>query len=391
MEGQRFLGKGGLLALIILQSMVIPISADLFIPALPNMTADLHTDQSVSTLAVTLFFLFMSIGILLLGTVSDKFGRKPVAIVCAAASCLFCLGCTFAPTIELVLLFRSLHGLTAGGVSSIAMALVKDCFKGDALRNALSMTQAMSLIAPLVAPLLGAAILQFGDWRTEFAALFVLMILVLAFSLFLTEPLAPEERIAGSELTALGGVIQYAKNRRYVGYTIFCGSVTATHMAFIALASFIFIDFFGTTETMFSIGFAAASLAAIAGPLVYMRAQSLSFDASSKMMLVTCAICGVLMLLFGGASPITFLVISMPCIFWTCFARASVSNELLSRTDTNIGAASSFINFANTGIGCFGMLAASIGVGDYIMLMGIIFLVASAFATLGYFIGRGAK
>ena len=388
--GQRILGKFGLLALIILQSMVIPISADLFIPALPGMTESLGTEQSLATLAVTLFFVFMSVGILLFGPVSDKVGRRPVAIGCAVASAVFCAGCALAPSIEVVLAFRSLHGLTAGGVTAMATALVKDCFKGDALRNALSITQAMSLIAPLVAPVLGAAILQVGDWRTEFAVLVVLMIFVFAFSLLLTEPLAREDRIEGVG-EALMGVVGFAKDRRYVGYVILCGSITATHMAFIALASYIFIDTFGMSEMLFGVFFAIASVAAIAGPLVYMRAQTLRFNASCKLMLAMCFVCGIAMALFGKLGPVAFLVTMMPCIFWTCFSRASVSNELLSRTDRNIGAAASFINFSNTAIGCLGMFATSLGFNDYIMVIAVIILVASTTATIGWLIGRSAQ
>ena len=385
---QRFLGKGGLIALIVLQSMVFPISSDLFIPALPGMTEALGTEQSVATLSVTLFFLFMAVGMLLFGPISDKFGRKPVAVGCAAASVLFCIGCAAAPSIGVVLAFRSLHGLTGGGVAAISMALVKDCFEGEALRSAISVTQAMSLVAPLVAPLLGAGILQFGDWRTEFIALVVLMAVVLAFSLFLTEPLAQEDRVQGNVGEALMGIVRFARNRLFIGFVIFCGAITATHMAFIAIASYVFIDFFGTSTTVFGIAFAIASVAAIAGPLAYMRARSLSFSSSCKAMLVAVPVCGVAMLLLGGTSAVAFLIIIMPCIFWTTFARASVSNELLSRTDRNIGAASSFINFMNVGIGCFGMFAMSLDVGNDILLIAVIMLIASVVAAGGWLIGR---
>lgn len=370
--------------------MVFPISSDLFIPALPGMTESLGTDQSVATLSVTLFFLFMAVGMLVFGPVSDKFGRKPVAVGCAAASVAFCVGCAAAPSIGVVLAFRSLHGLTGGGVAAIATALVKDCFEGEAMRRAISVTQAMSLIAPLVAPLLGAAVLQFGDWRTEFIALTALMVVVLVFSLLLTEPLGNEDRVEGSIGTALMGVVQFARRRVFVGFVIFCGAITATHMAFIAIASYVFIDHFETSEAMFGVAFAVASIAAIAGPLVYMRAKSLSFSASCKMMLVICPICGVAMLLLGGMSAVAFLIIAMPPIFCTTFARASVSNELLNRASSNIGAASAFMNFANVGIGCVGMFATSLEVSNDVMLIAVIFIVSSVVALAGWFIGKPA-
>ena len=368
--------------------MVFPISSDLFIPALPGMTEALATEQSVATLSVTLFFLFMAVGMLLFGPISDKFGRKSVAVACAAASMLFCIGCAAAPSIGVVLLFRSLHGLTGGGVAAISLALVKDCFEGEALRSALAVTQAMSLVAPLVAPLLGAGILKIGDWRTEFVALVILMAIVLVFSLLLTEPLDQEDRVQGGVGEALLGIVQFARRRLFVGFVIFAGAITATHMAFIAIASYVFIDFFGTSTTVFGIAFAIASLAAIAGPLVYMRAKSLSFSTSCKAMLVIVPACGIAMLLFGGKSAIAFLIIIMPCIFCTTFSKASVSNELLSRTDSNIGAASAFFNFMSVGIACIGMFAMSLDVGSDILLIAVVMIAAGIVAIGGWAIGR---
>ena len=90
---QKYLKKGGLIAFIALLSMTPPLATDLYMPSLPEMTAYYQTTSSVTSYTMTIFFIFMAIGILILGPMSDKYGRKPVLIASISISLIFSAEC----------------------------------------------------------------------------------------------------------------------------------------------------------------------------------------------------------------------------------------------------------------------------------------------------------
>ncbi|MDD3288998.1 MAG: MFS transporter, partial [Alphaproteobacteria bacterium] len=80
LTGQKFLGKKRLIVFLTLLSAFVPLSTDLYLPALPAMTEQFHASESLTNLTLTLFFIFFSIGTLIWGPLSDKYGRKPILI-----------------------------------------------------------------------------------------------------------------------------------------------------------------------------------------------------------------------------------------------------------------------------------------------------------------------
>lgn len=114
---QKYLKNGGLVALISLLSMTPPLSTDLYMPALPEMTDYFQTSSSLTSFTMTIFFVFMALGILLLGTLSDKYGRKPVLVTSVVISIVFSFACVFAPNIWTLIVFRAIQAFGAGGVA----------------------------------------------------------------------------------------------------------------------------------------------------------------------------------------------------------------------------------------------------------------------------------
>ena len=84
---QKYLKNTGLIILISILSMIPPLSTDLYMPALPEMTAFFNTSSTLMSFTMTVFFIFMAIGILILGPMSDKYGRKPILITSISISC----------------------------------------------------------------------------------------------------------------------------------------------------------------------------------------------------------------------------------------------------------------------------------------------------------------
>lgn len=158
---QKILGKGGLIFFITLMNMFIPLSTDLYLPALPKMASAFGVPSSLTNLTLVSFFFFFAAGTLLWGPVSDKYGRRPVLLVSSAMYVAASAVCAITPTIYLLIAARVVQGIGAGGIIAVSMALIKDCFSGKQLETILAIVQTVGGLAPMIAPVLGAFLLSF--------------------------------------------------------------------------------------------------------------------------------------------------------------------------------------------------------------------------------------
>lgn len=362
---QKYLKNTGLIALITLLSMIPPLATDLYMPAIPEMTNHFNTTSTLMSSTMTIFFVFMAIGILVFGSMSDKYGRKPILICSVLISGIFSLVCAFAPNIIILLIARAVSALGSGGMVAIATALIKDSFEGKLMSKVLSVTQAFSLLAPMLAPILGAFLLKWAGWEMTFFALAILISLSLLGAFLLQETLPTEKRSNGNTLQSIFGLVRVAKNPSFTMLLLVGGLITAPYMAYLAIASYIYIDGFGVSETTFSFYFALNSAAAILGPMLYMRFGAGSVKNVVNIGIVVATISAILILIIGDMSPIVFLLSYVLFSIVTTYLRPLVSDLLLSATKSDVGAASSVMNFGFTVIGSIGMIMGSMAWGTY--------------------------
>ena len=380
---QKYLKKGGLITFIALLSMTPPLATDLYMPSLPEMTAYYQTTSSVTSYTMTIFFIFMAIGILILGPMSDKYGRKPVLLSSILVALTFSIICAISPSIWLLIAARAIQAFGAGGMVAIATALIRDSFEGKEMSNVLSITQAIVLLAPMLAPILGAAILAFFSWKMTFVALAALFSITLAGAFLLEETLPEEKRVSGSTFKSILGLSSVIKDTRFTGLLLVVALLIAPFMAYLTLASYIYIDGFNLSESTFSLYFAGAACIGLIGPFLYMRIGGGSVKRSITIGFAIVASSACLLFFVGSASPFVFLLCYVPFTVITTYLRPMVSNTLLSMQKSNVGAASSLMNFGFTVIGSVGMMVGSLQWGEYIkglsMTM-LIFLVLSLLA-----------
>ena len=379
---QKYLKRTGLIALITVLSMIPPLSTDLYMPALPEMTAFFNTSSTLMSFTMTIFFIFMAIGILVLGPMSDKYGRKPTLIVSIVISLVFSAVCAFSPTIGFLIAARAASAFGAGGMVAIATALIKDSFEGKEMSKVLSVTQAFGLIAPMIAPLLGALILQVADWEMTFIALAALIAISLIGACLLQETLPASERNQGSTLQSILGLGRVAKSSSFTTLLLVGALITAPYMAYLAIASYVYIDGFGVSETTFSIYFAINSGAAILGPVMYMRFGAGSVKRIINAGLVVALISAILILTIGSTGPIVFFLSYVIYSVVSTYFRPLISDLLLSATKTDVGAASSVMNFGFTVIGSIGMVVGSLQWSNYTSGLAITMLIFIALTTM---------
>lgn len=364
-------------------TMIPPIGTDLYMPALPSMVKGLGVSDDIGTLSMTLFLIALAFGMLVLGTLSDKFGRRRMLVIAALVAFVSSIACTMTPNAAFLLCSRTVQGLACGGMVSIATAIIGDSFDGKARATALSISQAAAFIGPIVAPLIGVAIFSIGGWRAEFATLTILMGLALLGTFFVEETVSEEARAGMNLLDPFRALISLFKESKFVKLMALGGPINAPYNAYLGVASFIYINYFGETEFAFSIFFAIASLAAVVGPLSFMKfSGNRSMSLTVLVLLIVCLAFAVLLLMFGSMSAFFFLICMLPFIFTATYMRPMISNEILQQFSNRTGAASSAMNFTFTGVGCIGMFVITLGWQNYIFGIGIIMVVCIGICIL---------
>lgn len=180
-------GNRWLVAYLAFLSAFAPLSTDMYLPALPHMTQALQTTDALSSLSISCFLLLFGASMLFWGPLSDKYGRKPVLYTGALLYVVSSLFLALAQSIWPLLFWRAVQAIGSGGISAMALAIVKDVLRGRAMEKVITWIQTITILAPMLAPVIGGALLAVTDWRGIFACLLLCGLLAGAGTLLLRE------------------------------------------------------------------------------------------------------------------------------------------------------------------------------------------------------------
>lgn len=194
------LRRTGFLVTLVLGGLTAtpPLAMDMYLPALPAVTHSYGASAATIQLTLTACLAGMALGQLVVGPMSDKWGRRRPLLTGLVLYVLATALCVVAPNAALLVTFRLIQGLAGAAGIVIARAVVRDLYDGLAMARFFSTLMLISGAAPIVAPLIGGQLLRFTDWRGVFAVLTLigLGLLVLVHRV-LPETLAPEDRHSG--------------------------------------------------------------------------------------------------------------------------------------------------------------------------------------------------
>ena len=364
---QKYLRKAGLLALITVLGMTAPLSTDMYMPSLPLMAEYFGAAPVIVNMTMVAFFISMAVGMLILGPLSDRYGRKSMLIISLLLYMVASLCCAITTSVYILILARIMQGLGAGGMISLSIAIIKDCFEGLTRATALAVVQSMSVIAPIAAPVIGALIIQVSTWRTVFIVLAAIAALCLVTTFFFEESIPENER---NNLGVFGAIKRLGVVGRNINFTSFLISVSlysAPFMAYLVVASYVYEDYFGLLPTTFSIFFAVNAFTSLFGPLLYIRLNSrITPKATMWVLLAVGFAAGISMLLVGQLSPFIFLATMIPFSIVNSYMRPFSTNILLDQVEGDTGSASALLNFLHTLLGSIGMFIGSLPWGSYV-------------------------
>ncbi|UZN05273.1 multidrug effflux MFS transporter [Cellulomonas sp. S1-8] len=332
------------------------VSTDIYLPSLPDVARDLGTSAAAAQLTMTGMLIGGAIGQLVIGPLSDRFGRRTPVLIGVALHVVISLLCAIAPSIVPLVALRVAQGFFNASATVVAMALIRDRFTGSDASRLMSRLMLVIGVAPLFAPSLGGLIAGQWGWRAVFVVL-ALFGVALWFVVLLRMPetLPPERRRPGGVRTALSGYAHLLRDRHFVALAVLPGLTMAVLMTYVVASPFVLQVGYGMTSQQFALLFAVNGIGLVLGAQV--NASIVRRVAPIRILRVavvaTVVLTGVLLALAltGAGGLWALLVVLWLVLALVNFAPPNASAIALGRHGAMAGTAAAFIGSLQAGTG----------------------------------------
>lgn len=342
-----------------------PLSITLYAPALPTLVADLTTTEAMGKLTLSVYFGAFALAQLVCGPLSDRFGRKPVAIGFFALYVLGSLVAALAPSIEMLLAGRALQGIGVSAGVALSRAMVRDQFVGSESIRILTLINLILTVAPAVAPTLGSALLLAGSWHLMFvvmAGFGLAIIVMLSLGARETQPVAAQVPL--NPIRILANYRRLLASAQFMAPALLLAIAFGGFYGFSALLPFVLLDDIGLTPFQFAMTMLIQTGSFITGNLV---AGQVARRASGLQMvrigLVLLVLAGLGFAIGPRLFPDSLLAVMIPVGLWMlalAFIGPSTTAAAMAGFGTIAGAAGALTGVFQVGGGFVGSTLASL-------------------------------
>ena len=234
-----------------------PMSIDLYLPAFPLLEQEFATDAAAVSHTMASYFIGIAVGQMIYGPVSDSYGRRGPLLVGLVLYLVGSVLCAVSPTIELLSVARVVQALGGCAGMVICRAVVRDLFEPAQMARVFSALLLVMGIAPVLAPSVGAVIVEWQGWRPLFFMMGAYGFLCLLGTLWKVPPTHPE---VGKPLSLTGSFrtfLELLKHRGFLAYSLSSTFIRIGLFAYITGSPFLYQNFFGMSPKLFGIVFGA--------------------------------------------------------------------------------------------------------------------------------------
>lgn len=306
-----------------LLSLVGPFAIDMYLPAMPEIVADLGVDETAIQATITAYFIGFGLAQMVYGPWADQAGRKLPIYVGLVVFLAGSIGAALAGTAVELTAWRFLQGLGGASLMVLPRAIIRDLHTGPTATRLMALIMLVISISPMLAPLAGSFVVPVFGWRAIFVILCIGALLSLAVTgAFLPETLPKSQRVPFQLGALTRGMRTLIRDRQFLALTFVGAFGMASFFVFIASAAFVYRDQYGLGPTEFALAFAV---------------NAIGFFGA-------CQLAGPLAERFGLA-----MVIRIGAAFFA--GSATVLLALLLTTDTHLFVVIGFLLCANAGFG----------------------------------------
>lgn len=358
-EGARVAAPEGwsrirLVVILGLLTALGPFTVDMYLPALPAITEDFLTSDAAVQLTLTGTLLGLALGQLVIGPLSDVFGRRRPLVLGTSLHVAASVACWFAPSIAVLGALRALQGLGAAATGVIAMAVVRDLFEGRDAAVVMSRLMLVMGVAPILAPSIGGVLLTAVSWHGVFLVLAGLgLVMIVLGGVAMPETLPPSARVVRGLGPVLRTYATVARDGHFMVLVLVCGLGRAVLWAYIAGSSFVMQDQFELAPGVYGIAFAAGAVVLIGASQLNVvllgRWTPLGICVTS---LAASTVLGGVAIGLAATATGGFLGFALPVLALLCatgFVMPNAPALALSRHGEAAGTAAAMVGFAQFG------------------------------------------
>lgn len=384
--------RTGLLVTLLLGGLTAtpPLAMDMYLPSLPEVTDALSAPAATVQLTLTACLLGMALGQLVVGPMSDRWGRRRPLLAGLLVYVVATALCAVAPTVESLVGFRLVQGLAGAAGIVIARAIVRDLYDGVAMARFFSTLMLIGGVAPIVAPLIGGQILRVTDWRGVFVVLTVIGALLAALVwVRLPETLPAAERHTGGVADALHSMRRLLADLPFTGYMLTGGFTFAALFAYVSASPFVVQEIYGASPQTFSLLFGVNSVGlVVVGQIngkVLVGRVSLDRVLGVGLLVVTAAAAALLLMstgVFGrvGLAPVAAALFVLMSAMGVTLPNAQ--SLALLRTRHSAGSASALLGTSSFLIGAIASPLVGMAGEDTAVPMAVVQLASALVALL---------
>lgn len=226
---------------------------DMYLPTLPEMVRSFHTSRPTVQLGLTFGMIGLGVGEIILGPLSDRYGRKPILFGSLIVFAIGAMCSVWSKTIHIFLFWRLIQGLGASGGYFLARTIPADLYRGRALAKVMALVGAINGFAPASAPVIGGLVAKSVGWQGIFWVLFGFSCILLILTPAYKESLPASRRVSGHFGVAFKNYAILSRNKYFVTHVMLKGSALGMLFAYISSAPFIIQDHYGYDQLQFGL------------------------------------------------------------------------------------------------------------------------------------------
>lgn len=238
------------------------LAIDVMLPALEDIGVSLAVlRENDRQLVLSSYLVGFGAGQLLIGSVSDRFGRRPVLIFGLGLYIVGAAVCAVAPSFQALLVARVLQGIASAAPRVVTISIVRDCYGGPRMARVMSLCMMVFMAVPVLAPSIGQLVILVSTWRAIFGLLTVYGLVMVAWTwLRLPETLPADRRRSIAPREILRAFREVLTTRQTLGYALAAGMMFGAIFGFLVCAQQVFTDVFHLGP-YFPLAFAGVALA----------------------------------------------------------------------------------------------------------------------------------